>query len=673
MGDMMIRQKSIFLYFLFIPAFHCLSQETRIDLTALSLEELVNIEVTTVSKKEEELFHAAAAIFVITGDDIRQSGATSLPEALSMVPGMEVARFDANKWGVTSRGFNDLFANKLLVLIDGRSVYSPIFSGVFWDMQNISLADVLRIEVIRGPGATLWGANAVNGIINIITKHTSDTQGGEVTFGLGTNERAIGNARFGGRINEDVSYRIFTNYMDRDSFVYSDGSDGADEWDVFNAGFRLDFDNKNDSFVVQADGFKGHVGQAYLINDLLEPPYQRRFDYQVAVSGVNILGRWNHVFSDHSDMMLQFYYDYVSREEAVLKGILNIYDLDFHHRFELGQYQEVVWGMGYRFISDAFDSTFAISFNPQKRDFSLKSAFVQDEITLVHNRLRLIAGAKFEHNDYTGLEIQPNVRFVSMPNERMTVWAAVSRAVRTPSRADMDVRLNQRVYPPDSLSPGFPTTLITLFGNRNFVSEEIMAYELGFRVNPIDKFFLDLSLFYNSYSNFYTIELDMPYLNELPVPHLVIPVHTDNKMDAETYGFELSADLQILPQWRLRMAYSFLHINMFLHEDSWYTAGETWEGYSPDHQVFLRSYSRLSKNIEWNIDIRYVSSLPDINIESIVHFNTRFGLTLSERLHFFLVGQNLLYSQRPQFKGSHVPTIPTEVQRGFYTGFTWKF
>jgi len=373
------------------------------DLTELSLEELMDIEIITVSKKEERLFEAAAAVHVVTQEDIRRSGVTSIAEALRLVPGLQGPRIDANKWAISSRGFHGFYSsNKLLVLIDGRSIYHPFGGGVFWDVQDVLLEDVERIEVIRGPGAALWGANAVDGVINILTRDAKDTQGGVVSFGGGSEERGFGSVRYGARVRDDACFRVYAKYCARDDFVFASGEEAADGWGIGRGGFRVDWAaSSTTSLTLQGDIYDGEVGHTSEIIDSPVWPFMRRFDYDVQVSGGHVLGRWKYAPSSASGMALQMYYDQTGREDAVAGGSLHVFDLDFQHRLELSGRHEIVWGLGYRFADDDIGGSFVLLFDPAERNNQILSGFVQDEMTLVEDRLRLTFGSKFEHNDYT--------------------------------------------------------------------------------------------------------------------------------------------------------------------------------------------------------------------------------------------------------------------------------
>jgi len=652
------------------------AEELPVDLTELSLEELMEVEITSVSKKEERLFEAAAAVSVVTAEDIRRSDATSLPEALRMVPGMEVARIDASKWGVSCRGFNDLFANKLLVLIDGRSVYTPLFSGVFWESQDVVLEDVERIEVIRGPGATLWGANAVNGIINIITKGAQDTQGGCVVAGAGSEEQGFGSIRYGGSLDSgDVYYRIYVKYLNRDDSAGASDMPAADGWWMMRAGFRMDWEGLDgDLLMVQGDLYDGEVGQMYRLIRSLEPPYERTFTYMADMSGGDVLGRWGHVFPDGSDLVLQVYYDRAEREEAVIVCDVNTVDLDVQHRFRMGTRQEIVWGAGYRFMWDNSTGIFPGGLTPESRHYDLMSAFLQDEVAFAGNRLRLTLGSKFEHNDYTGFEVQPNIRLSWMPREHHIVWGAVARAVRTPSRGEHDMRYTHTVLPPGAVLPDTPPTLLTLMGNRAYRSEELLSFELGYRVRPMDRLVLDLATFYGVYDKLHTYEPGLPFGERVPLPeHLVVPISGENKMYGETYGVELEATMRMSEGWRMRLAYGYLDVRMHLREDSSYTTGEEWEGVSPHHQFSVRSSMDLPEGLTVDLGGRYVGDLPDVGVKSYASLDVRLGWTVWDNLELSVVGQNVLDDRHTEFRTPYAPTLSTEVERGVYGAIHWTF
>ncbi len=649
--------------------------EVSDDLVSLSIEELMNIEVTSVSKKSERLSGAAAAVFVITGDDLRRSGATSIPEALRMVPGLQVARIDASTWAVSSRGFNGRFADKLLVMMDGRSVYTPLYSGVFWNLQDTLLEDIDRIEVIRGPGATLWGANAVNGIINIITKNAADTLGGVVTAGGGTHERIFGGARYGAKIGDFANLRLYGKYFDRDNGVYSDGREARDGWHAVRSGFRLDAEpNSNDSFTFQGDLYDGRAGWT-LISPTLFPPYRATMEYPDKFSGGNLLGQWSHGFSESSDMTLQVYYDRTSQHIGLFREDRDTADLDFQHRFGLGKRQDILWGLGYRYSHDRITNMQPVTFFPDSRGDNLFTAFVQDDITLVENVLRLTLGSKFEHNDYSGFEVQPNARLLWTPQEGHTVWAAVSRAVRTPSRADGGIFFYGDTYPP--LSPLNPSDLPLRSGiisSPDFRSEELLAYELGYRLQPLQTLSLDITVFYNTYDSLRDVEPLVPVYVTSPTPHYILPFMAHNNMQGETRGVEASADWKPFEWWRLLAAYTFLdcHMNFPAYVQDLYNK-EAVEGRSPHHQFSLRSQTDLGRNVELDLWLRYAGRLPDLQIGSYVTLDARLAWKPVKGVEISLVGQNLFHSRHSEFSPEFITTVPTDVERQVYGAITWHF
>ena len=645
------------------------------DLTELTLEELMEIEIISASKKEERLFEAPAAVYVITGEDLRRSGVRNIPEALRLVPGMQVARIDANKWVVTSRGFAGLFANKLLVLIDGRSVYTPLFSGVFWEAQDVVLEDVERIEVIRGPGGTLWGANAVNGIINIITKRAEDAQGGFVRIGGGTEERAFGTVRYGGRLGDGACFRAYGKHFTRDASVDSAGQGRADDWRVLRVGGRMDWGlSAQSTLTLQGDVYDGEVGQAVSLVTSLSAPYTQTVYSDAQISGGNVLGRWERTLNDRSDLALQFYYDRCARTDAMLHGVIHNTDIDFQHRVGLGWGQEIVWGLGYRFTADDSDGSFTMSLHPDSRHVHLFSGFVHDDISLISDRLRLTLGSKLEHNSYTGFELQPNIRFWWSPSRRHALWGAVSRAVRTPSRADHDIRGIPQALPPDSLFPGSPLALVTFLGDEDFVSETVLAFDLGYRSHLKDWFSVDVAGFCNLYDDLRTQELDLQSMEGVSSPpHVVIPLRVDNKATGKTYGIELGADWQVWDTWRLRTAYGYFHMDLEVAKDSFDTATETFAEENPRHQLSVRSYLDLPGPLELDVTGRYVDDLPTLAIDRYLTLDIHLGWHPGDRLELSLVGRNLLNSPHREFVSPSSGILPAEVQAGIYSTLSWRF
>jgi len=639
----------------------------------MSLEELLDLEVTSVSKKTEKLSEAAAAVFVITAEDIQRHGFTSIPDALRMVPGMEVARLDSNKWAVSARGFNGRFANKLLVLVDGQSVYTPLYSGVFWEAQDILLEDLDRIEVIRGPGAALWGANAVNGVVNIITKHSRDTGGGLLTLGGGSQERAFGGLRYGGQLSESTHCRAYVKYFDREGLVDGSGVRTPDQWDMVRGGFRVDRSTSSGGGItLQANAYDGDLNETVTVA-MLEEPYMQTIDDVAEMSGASALARWSHAVSDLSRIRLQLSYERFKRVEPITHFTSDIFDVDFQHQFPIGRRHDFVWGMGYRFSHLDVKDALSVSFRSDNHSAHLVSAFVNDEIEILADRLHLILGSKFEHNEYTGNETQPNVRAVWTPREHHTVWGAVARAVRTPFLGENYARFVGQVYAPGKLVPGVPA-VIAMEGNPDFESEYLTAWEIGYRTYPRHDLSLDLTAFRNVYDNLRTIEPGDPFFETTPLPlHLLVPMATCNKMGGKTYGVEAVADWQPVDGWALRASYAYLDMQLHLDEDSGDLVSERAEDQHPRHQIHVRSQFALPGGVALDLISRYVDDLPDLQVDGYSAFDLRVGWRSSEHLEICLVGQNLTDHHHPEITPEFYDVAPTEVPRGVYGRMTWRF
>ena len=645
------------------------------DVTAMSMEDLMNLQVTSVSKRTQKVADAAAAIFVITQEDIRRSGATSIPEALRLVPGLEVARIDQNKWAIGSRGFNGRFDNKLLVLIDGRSVYTPLFSGVYWNVEDVMLEDVDRIEVIRGPGATLWGANAVDGVINVITRKAKATQSAVVTAGGGTEERAAGGVRYGGKLGDNTYYRAYTKYFDWGPSVYPSGMTAHDGWDSLRGGFRADWTPAGaNSLTLQGDVYRTRFDET-LTTASLSAPYSNTFPNDGQYTGGNILGRWNHT-SERSSMSLQMYYDNTTISDHSLFGDhQNILDIDFQHEFHVGDSQQFVWGLGYRSIHDKNNPSFTVSLQPNQVTLNQFSTFLQDEISLVDNRLQITLGSKFERNEFTGFEIEPNARLLWNLTPNQSIWTAVSRAVRTPALTEEGLRLNSQVIPPGT--PANPTpfpAVVAVFGSHQFNSEDLLAYELGYRVQVTSTLSLDVATFYNNYSNLRTAEPGAPFVEGSPAPtDIVIPFVAGNKMSGGTYGVELFADWKVVPKWRLVGSYSYLQMDIHKNADSQDPTPDLPNGSSPRHQWYLRSSVDLPKHFEQDTTLRFVDQLPSLNVPSYYSLDAHLGWRPVSRLELSIGGQNLLNNWHFEFMPDFVNTSPTVVKRSIFGSITFKF
>ncbi len=641
----------------------------------LSLEELMNVEVTTVSKHSQKLTKVASAVFVITQDDIRRSGVTSIPEALRMAPGVHVARIGTDKWSISIRGFNGRSANKLQVLMDGRSVYTPIFSGVMWQQQDTFLEDIERIEVVRGPNATTWGVNAVNGVINIITKKAADTQGTLLTAGGGSFENGFLGARYGGKINDNTPFRIYAKGFKRDNTSTLSGENAQDTWHQVRAGFRVDHTREIDEFTIQADIFHNASGDR--INaPIITAPFTQTKVANVKDTGGNIRLRWDRAISEQSSIMLQVYYD---RNRFQSSPVVNFdaesFDVDFQHRIPVLERHDVTWGINYRLYKNSVVDTNLIKFNPRQKTDHLASVFIRDEIMLISDRLRLGLGARFGYNDFSGFELQPNARLIWTPNNQSSAWLSVSRAVRIPSRAE-NIRLNLRAL---QGVPGFPPSplpiMAQLQGEGNSGPEKLIAYELGFRHQLTSKASVDITGFFNDYSNLRNFNTGQISPGSGLLPHLVLPILPSNNTSAHSYGVEMSADWRPIEKWRLQSSYSYLSIHTSTDELSKQFDATTGgaDKANPHHQLSLRSNYDISNKLQLNLWLRYVSGIAFYDIPGYVTMDTKLAWKPMPNFEYFIVGQNLFAQNHREFASDFIPTTPVRIPRGIYAGAVWQF
>lgn len=636
------------------------------QLANMSIEDLVNVEVVSINslfKKQTPLEQAPAAASLVTGDDVRRLGITTIPEALRLVPGMDVARIDSHEWAISARGFDAQFANKLLILMDGRTIYGPAYGGVNWGMQDMMLEDLDRIEVIRGPGASLWGANAVNGVVNILSKSARDTQGLLITSQDGTEDQPEIAARYGGQISSNAYYRIWGKYFNRDGLVTSTGADAGDSWNSLQGGTRMDWEPSDESrFTLQGSYYNDFVHENQNVV-VLTPPYVSNTNALNHDYGGNVLGRWTRDFSESSSLTLQTYYDFFKQEQVGSSETRNTFDLDLQHRFQLGSRNDVIWGGEYRLTTDNFPPNFFLTWTPPSRNDQVFSGFVQDEITLQPQRWSLTLGSKFEHNDYTGFEAEPDARLLWTPTDNQTVWASVSRAVRTPSRYETGARVNYSVF----VQPGNVLAINRLIGNANAESEDLNAYELGYRIEPTKKLSFDLAGFYNQYDHL------LRFVDGTPFPQgpiTIFPQTIENNGSAETFGTELSAQWKVLDNWRLAASYSWLHVHLDPNN-------RAFQG-NPEQLFQIRSYLDLPHNIEFNGALYYVdqqvaeAGLGTETIPSYVRLDLGLIWRPTKNLELGVWGQNLLQNRHEEFP-SLKSSVQTEVPREFSAKITIKF
>jgi len=688
MQPTMLLPTLIFTLLFSIPLISVGAENTKNQLDPLldmDIEDLLSMTVTSVSKKQQRLDEAAAAIFVITNDDIKRAGVTNIAEALRLAPGLQVAKMDGNKWAISSRGFNNQFANKLLVLMDGRSIYTSSFSGVYWEDQNTNLEDIDRIEVIRGPGATIWGANAVNGVINIITKSAHATQGGFVQITSGSEEKLIADLRYGTQLGDNIAARAYLSYTERDASYSSDLEERSnDDWQTLQGGFRVDGSLESGDWRLQGDTYSNNLNQlagaiwldpnepANNPPDPASPYFISNVPDEIETEGHNVMGRWDGELSDTSTASLNLYLDHRKRQDVFLEQEQITADIDFQSLYSGIEGHELIWGAGYRQINEQYKSTFSIAV--EDNITHLYSLFVQDEIELIANSLYLTLGTKLEHNSYTDYELQPSARFLWKLQPRMTLWGAISRAARTPSTVE---RLGSITT---AIIPGFVPLHLTVNGDDTFESEKITALELGFRIQPSENTAFDLTVFNNQYHDIATYEtaqsVTIPNPADPLAPDIVLPTELlfGNKMEVNSHGTELVFDWYVMQGWRLQSNYSFISINANKDSSSSDTSSDIpVEGSSPENQFSIRSSNSLSANTTLDMWMYFVDKLQATSysqsqqevVNNYTSFNFRFSWQPTNQLELSLIGHNLFDNRHTEFYGEQLVS-DTEIERSVY-------
>ena len=608
------------------------------DLKRLSIEELAQIDVTSVSRRSERLSETAAAVSVINADQIFRSGLTTLPEVLRLADAIDVARVNSNTWATSLRGFTTNPANKLLVLMDGRSVYSPLTSGTFWDVEDTLLNDVDRIEVVRGPGGAVWGPNAVNGVVNVITKTAASTMGDYVSVAAGSDEHVYAAGRHGGDMGGGA-YRIFGKYRQHGAQVFTDtGADAGDPVQLGQAGFRMDSSPDGPAtWVLEGGGYRGTNG------------FSDRPDGDTA--GGNIIGRWNRAFSGSSVFQAQFYYDGTYRKVPnQFTEHRHTFDVDVQQRIKKGRH-DVVFGGETRLSRGNDVGVAGFIFDPLVRTNSLVSARAQDEIALATNKVFLTVGSRFDRNDYTGFEVQPTIRARWSMNARQTLWGAVSRSVRLPTRLDTDLRLIDPV-----------TKRTTLTGSEDFDAEEVVAFEAGYRIRPVPLLSVDVATFVNQYDRLRSTELTLT-----PQPLIVL----DNLLNARTSGIELAGTVQARPAWRVHGSYSYLHKELSFDPGSRDVYRGTVEGNDPAYLLSLQSWLDLPAHMALDALFRRVGTRPDPVVPAYSELDLRLGWMPRPRWDLSLVGQNLLHAHHSELLPRNAPHYA--FRRGVFVRSRWYF
>lgn len=634
-----------------------------------ALEQLARLKVVSVSRREVSLQHAAAAVFVITHEDIRRSGLQNIPELLRMAPGLDVARIDGNKWAVSARGFNERFADKMLVMIDGRSVLSPLSSGVYWDVQDTVVEDIERIEVVRGPGATLWGANAVNGVVNIITRKAADTQGGLISVTAGS-EGQSSSYRYGGTLGQRGHYRVYARTDNTRALTDAAGDPGADSFGMTRGGFRADWElSKRTGLTVQGDLYQGNAGQTTEGLVSLDPPASGTFENRTKMAGGNLLARWQHTSSSRFDTTIQLYADVERRAETgVLEDHRLTTDFEIVQHYAAGRGHDLSWGGDYRHDADDTLGSANISFNPAKRGTNLAGVFLQDELMLLPEKLWVTIGSKLEHNSYSGFALQPNVRVLLAPGKTQALWAAVSHAAENSARFDADIQTNE----PSGTTPGGVPVVTSSFGVHVLPAENVTAYEAGYRKEFKRRFSIDTAAFFNRYSKRHTYEPGIPYLEGSVNPYLVMPLTTAYKISGHSQGGEVSATASVSAAWRVVAGYTFLQTHVSAAADSldFTTATETNRS-SPRHQFVVRSMVNLSRRLQLDSALYFVGQVPGPEIPRYARVDVRAGWRFSDSAELSLGARNLLDPRHFEF-GSGDFVNATQVGRSVYARLVWR-
>jgi len=652
------------------------SAQIESDLAEMSLEQLLQLEVTSVSRREQQLSRAPAAIYVITHEEIRRSGLRSLPELLRLVPGVHVGRIDAYTWAISARGFNGRISNKMLVLIDGRTVYTPLFSGVYWEMHDLVLEDIERIEVIRGPGATMWGANAVNGVVNVITKSARDTQGGLVEAGGGNVDRVFGSVRYGGKLGGGLFYRFYTKISENGAMRTSEGKPAGDDWRSSHSGLRIDWDlTDRDVLTIMLDA---GVGDFHRIanSPTLTPPAMLEERHNFRNNSSSTLLRWTRHHSGGSVSTLQAYFDRYDRRDPLVSERRGTLDIEYQMQMPVRSRHLWSWGAGLRTTGDNVPQLPYLSISPARTRLNLMSTFVQDDISLADGQVVLTFGSKFERHELTGLEVQPTARLFWEPAPNHSFWASVSRATHTPSRGEHDSTSWVETIPGSPETISLPA-MILFVGNPGYGSQHLTAIEAGWRYQPHRRLSTDVAVFFSRYGHLRFLEPGAPELFRGETPHLVVPMSPVNGPGARTWGAEILWVFDVNRIWTLTGNYSWMHSPEFQMPPALKLA-EVPD--AANHLASLRSQLDLPGRTELDTMAYFVDGLrgsldglfPRDGVPSAVRVDARLSRSLTEQYELSVVAQDLLNGHRTEFTPEGV-AHRAEVRRSVYAQFRWHF
>ncbi|MCA9726722.1 MAG: TonB-dependent receptor [Candidatus Eisenbacteria bacterium] len=640
------------------------------DLASLSLAELLQVEITTVARQATQLSDAPAAVYVLRQEDIVRSGYTTIPDLLRLVPGLQVGQIDASRWSVTSRGFGGRFARNLLVLVDGRSVYTPLFSGVYWEVQDLMLEDIERIEVIRGPGATLWGSNAVNGVINIVTRDAQDTQGTFVQGSAGTEESGAVQARYGGALGPSAHYRVYGKFFDRTHTVSRTGTETHDGWDVVRGGFRGDWALRaTDVLSFQGGIYGGSQGVHYGLPSTAAPYVEQVVD-ESRLEGGHLMATWDHTMSPSSDLALQVYFDRGIRSDDYWGALRTAFDVDFQHRFAVLPRAGLIWGAGYRHTDLRFLASRWVTVDSGGSDFGhgLASAFVQSEVKIVPRRLGVTIGGKVERQDRTSL--QPNARILWTPSEVHTVWGSVSSPVRTPSESEHHISTWLQAIPPGTeKNPGTIPLLVYSVGDEGLKDERTVAWEGGYRVQPSATFFVDLALYHNELHDLRGAVPEDPIVRQSPEPVVILPLRLINVSNGTTNGAELATEWQPRPEIRLRTGYTWLNARNS-HAGSSETSLFDEFASIPRHQVFVHGMFDVGRTIDLDAIVRYVDAIESLKTSAYTLLDLRIGWWARPTVELSAAGRNLgkIHTEFP----FELDSYSSKIEPGFYAAVTYR-
>jgi iron complex outermembrane receptor protein len=644
-------------------------QRPGVNLVDMSLEELLTIEVVSASKKSQLITETSAAIYVITADDIRRQNASTLTDLLRQVPGVLVARESTGEWSISIRGFNDKHANKLLVLMDGRTLYSPLYAEVEWDIQDAMLEDIDRIEVIRGSGAAIWGANAVNGVINIIMKPAAETLGGHVALGVGTLEKGLVAARYGGSIGDTAHYRVFSKYFDRASLEDAAGTTPWGGWTNFRQGGRVDWSpSTSDTITFTGEWSRGNLRGPD--NEIVSftPPFESPVEEHDKTSAGFLLTRWTRKRPAGSQFDLQFFYDRIHQSDALghdKDESIGTTDVEFSHHLSAFGRHDLVWGVGFRQVRDRILPAFDSSFTPVLFSARTYNGFAQDEIALRRDTIRLTVGAKVERNAFSGTEFQPTVRLLLAPAKRHSAWGAVSRAVRVPSRSE---RHQDQLESIDEDENG-DVEYERLVASPLFKPERVTSYETGYRFVPTTRLSLDVASFYNVYDDLPTIEAQESFFTAAPIAGVMTPLLRANRARGRVAGAEVTAFWTVSDMLQLSGNYTRLFMRLHADPESNDEDAEAFQDKNAKNLFYVRAYTDLPHRVDLTMEMRYVGAIPGEGVAGYAEANIHLARTLRQGLRLSLTGDNLFHARHAEwnFGDSMMPS------RAIRASLNWAF